>query len=63
VRVYDLSGRLVRTLADASPRAAGDHEIRFDGRDERGGALSSGRYFVRVDVPGGTDSQSITVVK
>jgi hypothetical protein len=63
VRVYDLSGRLVRTLVDAAPRAAGEHQVRFDGRDGRGATLSSGRYFVRVNVPGGTDSQAITVVK
>ena len=63
VRVYDLSGRLVRTLVDGSPRAAGDHQVRFDGRDARGATLSSGRYFVRVDVPGASESSAITVVK
>ena len=63
VRVYDLSGRLVRTLLDGASRAAGEHEVRFDGKDARGVTLSSGRYFVRVDVPGATDTQAITVVK
>jgi PKD repeat protein len=63
VRVFDLSGRLVRTIVDGASRAAGEHEVRFDGKDDRGTTLSSGRYFVRVDVPGVTDSRSITVVK
>ncbi|HET9251028.1 MAG TPA: Ig-like domain-containing protein [Candidatus Eisenbacteria bacterium] len=63
VRVYDLSGRLVRTIVDRDTRAAGDHEIRFDGKDDRGVTLPSGRYFVRAEVPGGSDSRAITVVK
>jgi hypothetical protein len=63
VRVYDLTGRLVRTIVDRDSRAAGDHTIRFDGKDDRGVTLSSGRYFVRADVPGASDSRAITVVK
>lgn len=63
VRVFDLSGRLVRTLMNGVPSAAGDHLVRFDGRDDRGATLSSGRYFVLVDVPGGSESRAITVVK
>ena len=63
VRVYDLSGRLVRTIVDGQTRVSGDHEIRFDGKDDRGVTLPSGRYFVRADIPGGSDSRAITVVK
>jgi hypothetical protein len=46
LRIYDVSGRLVRTLADrAFP--AGDHELRWDGADDRGRGLGRGVYFMR----------------
>lgn len=63
VRVYDLTGRLVRTIVDGESRVSGDHTIRFDGKDDRGVTLPSGRYFVRADIPGGSDSRSITIMK
>jgi hypothetical protein len=74
-RCPDAGGRRAygsRLRSDGAPRpddrgrslhTAGDHVIRFDGKDDRGMTLSSGRYFVRVDVPGDTDSRAITVVK
>ena len=47
--VYDLQGRLVRTLLNA-PRAAGAYEINWDGRNDAGQQLSSGTYFYRLTV-------------
>jgi len=47
LRVYDVSGRLVRTLA-RGPREEGDHEVVWDGRDERGRDVPSGIYFLRM---------------
>ncbi len=47
VAVYDLQGRLVRTLAD-SPLAAGVHAVRWDGRDRAGQVVGSGIYLYRV---------------
>jgi hypothetical protein len=46
--VYDVSGRLVRVLADG-PFPAGSHEIAWDGRDERGRAAGSGIYLARLE--------------
>jgi hypothetical protein len=45
VRVYDPTGRLVRTLHDG-PVAAGTTELTFVGRDEAGRRLASGVYFI-----------------
>jgi hypothetical protein len=50
--LYDVTGREVRRLA-AGLRAAGDHEIRWDGRDETGRKVSPGIYFLRLS--GGRD--------
>jgi hypothetical protein len=44
LRVYDLSGRLVKTLADGV-LTAGRHTVDWDGRDLAGGAVASGIYI------------------
>ena len=44
LKVYDICGRLVRTLADGTEQA-GHHEASWDGRDEAGRPVSSGVYF------------------
>lgn len=51
LRVYDLSGRLVRSLVD-EPRGAGSHEVWWDGTDRRGAAVPSGVYFYRLEAAG-----------
>ena len=45
--LYDLSGRVVRSLAHGS-LAAGQHTTAFDGHDSRGARLAPGLYFVRL---------------
>jgi hypothetical protein len=47
LRVYDVSGRLVRTLADRS-QVAGPHEARWNGTDDAGRPVASGVYFYRL---------------
>ncbi len=46
--VYDIAGRRIRTLVDAF-RAAGEHDITWDGADETGRPVGSGIYFYRLD--------------
>ena len=50
VVVYDMRGRLVRTL-HAGAHPAGPVELRWDGRDLRGREVASGVYLVRVRAP------------
>ncbi|MCA9753154.1 MAG: T9SS type A sorting domain-containing protein [Gemmatimonadetes bacterium] len=47
LRVYDVSGRLVRTLVDERLEA-GRHTANWDGRDESGRRVASGVFFVRM---------------
>ncbi|MGH7724011.1 MAG: galactose oxidase-like domain-containing protein [Candidatus Eiseniibacteriota bacterium] len=48
IRVYDVAGRLVRTLMDReSP--AGPGEVVWDGRDDDGRRLSAGVFFYRME--------------
>lgn len=51
LRLYDLAGRRVRTV-DAGKLAPGAATIRWDGTDERGRAVGSGRYFARLTQDG-----------
>jgi hypothetical protein len=46
VRLYDLSGRLVRTLMDGS-RAPGRYDLTWDGRRDDGSAAGGGVYFAQ----------------
>ncbi len=46
-RIYDVSGRLVRTLADQR-FAAGEHRLAWDGFDDHGRSVARGVYFMRV---------------
>ncbi len=48
LKVFNVGGRLVRTLVDER-MPAGPHAVRWDGRDEGGRALASGVYFYRLD--------------
>jgi hypothetical protein len=48
VRIYDVSGRLVKTLVDDT-REAGLHRVTWDGVNKRGAAVSSGLYLYRME--------------
>ena len=47
LRVYDVRGRLVRTLVDMQ-KEPGTHAERWDGRSDRGEVLATGVYFYRL---------------
>lgn len=59
LRVYDVRGRLVRTLLDRAALAAGRHEAAWDGRDDRGTRAAAGVYFSRLDVGGRTTTRRL----
>jgi hypothetical protein len=49
LRVYDVNGRLVRTLADGDAPAGYLQEATWDGRDSEGSPVSSGIYYIRLE--------------
>lgn len=59
LRVYDVSGRLVRSLVPGTIQEAGRYSIEWDGRDESGALASAGLYFSRLDAGGRTDSRRL----
>ncbi len=60
--VYDLRGRLVRELARGR-LPAGDHDVRWDGRDRLGRALPSGVYFYRLETPEGRIDRKLVLLR
>ena len=52
LRVYDVSGRLVRSLVSGVQQDAGRYLIEWDGRDEGGAPAAAGLYFTRLDAGG-----------
>ena len=48
--VYDISGRLVKTVADGKMEA-GEHSFAWDGRDSFSRSVSPGIYFLRMSTP------------
>jgi len=48
LKVFDLAGRLVRTLVD-EPRKPAFYKVVWDGRNDRGTPVASGTYFYRLE--------------
>ncbi len=63
VRIYDPAGRLVRTLADRAPLAAGTHALAWDGRSERGPVLPSGIFVVRLEAGGQVRAEKLVLTR
>jgi len=57
--IYDIGGRIVRTLS-GTPQPAGQHSVQWDGTDDSGHILGSGVYFCRLLVQ--DHSQTIKLV-
>ena len=62
LKLYDITGRLVRTLVDDN-KPAGTYTVVWDGTDERGRKLSAGVYFCKLKVGGFSDIKKLVLVK
>jgi hypothetical protein len=62
ISLYDVRGRLVKTILDES-RPAGDHVVPWDGSRTNGGGVASGIYFVKIQAQQGEEVQRVTVLK
>ncbi len=60
--LYDVTGARCRTLVDGE-RAAGEHLVPYDGRDDAGQALPAGVYFARLDAGRASCTQRVVVVR
>jgi hypothetical protein len=62
IRVFDVAGRLVRTLAsDFAP--PGRHLVTWDGRSDEGARMRNGMYFVHVRIGEQARQVRVTILK
>jgi hypothetical protein len=62
VSVHDLTGRLVTTLHRGTA-AAGEHTLRWDGRDANGSGAPDGIYFYRARAEGQTLARKVIMLR
>jgi hypothetical protein len=62
IRVYDLAGRLVRTLVDETSDP-GEYRAVWDGANESGERAASGVYFVRMEAGRFQGGERIVLLK
>jgi hypothetical protein len=63
LRIYDVSGRLVRTLVSGAVQGAGHHSIEWDGSDVAGATTGAGLYFGRLEAGGESDVRRLVRVR
>ena len=62
LQVFDVAGRLVRTLVDET-LAAATHTVVWNGMDDSGRQVSSGAYYTRLTSAGGTSTAKMLLLK
>jgi hypothetical protein len=62
IRIYDVTGALVRTLVDDS-LPAGRYDREWDGRDGRGNLVGTGVYFCQLRHAGTTATRKLVLLK
>jgi len=63
LRIYDVHGRLVRTLLEGMSYDAGRHFVDWNGSDDTGGRVAAGIYVCRVQAGDHASSRTMTLVK
>lgn len=63
VCIYDVSGRLVATLADGAALASGSHQLTWNGTDASGAPVPGGVYICRLTAPGSVESTRMVLVR
>jgi hypothetical protein len=63
VRIFDLQGRLVRTLLDQGSVPAGSHSVRVDARGRNGAPLAAGVYFYRIEADGTAEAGRMIIAR
>jgi hypothetical protein len=62
LRVYDIGGRVVRTLVQDT-RGPGFHEVDWDGTDDRGNGVGTGIYFLQIRAGTWSDTRKLVLLK
>jgi len=63
LRIYDVAGRLVRTLIGSETYPPGRHETVWNGRDDAERPMASGVYFYRLEAGGYCEMKRMVMVR
>jgi len=63
VSIFDITGRLVRTIQQGESLAAGEHTVVWEGSDDHGQRVASGTYFCRLDAGDFRATERMMMVK
>lgn len=63
LEIYDISGRIVKTLNRVQSQEPGVYTLRWDGRNEMGNPVPSGVYFFKLEGEGHTLIRKLTLVR
>ena len=63
LRVFEMSGRLVRTISATTAPGGGFGSMTWDGRDGRGRPLADGVYFLKLVGPGIDDARRLILLR
>src|SRR5262245_24633035 len=62
IRVYDVTGRLVKTVADRVFAPGAEHVVVWDGTSDEGMKVKSGVYFYQLKTPTWTSQKKLAVL-
>jgi len=62
IQIFDLSGRLITTLANQKMQA-GNHQLTWNANDKNGNAVSSGIYLLRLNTGSYSETKKLSVIK
>jgi len=63
VRVFDVEGRLVRTLAAGGELPTGSHSLRWNGASDSGALAPAGIYFIRVSAGRAVQTRRLAIIR
>ena len=63
LNVFDAEGRHIETVLEDRRFEAGDHQVSWDGRDERGFIVASGSYVYALEMDGETLTRKMVLLK
>jgi hypothetical protein len=64
LKIFDVAGRVVRTLVDAEQKArSAPYEVAWDGKNDRGEAAASGVFFYQLEAPGYRSAKKIVILR
>jgi len=63
LKIYDNTGRLIRTLVDRPNEAAGTKSVYWNRKDDTGRTVANGIYFIRLEAENQYDTHKLILVK